>query len=123
RRFPRLNFNCTSCTGAALGNGHTNERRPVDSHFVSAVMNRTQGAHSLKFGGEMRIYREDDRFASNDMTGQYTFDNTYTRAGSASSPDTSGNAQVVGLQGFASFLLGYPSSMQIVRRPDYSEYS
>ena len=117
RRFPRLNFNCTSCTGGTLGNGHTNERRPVGSHFVKAVVNRAQDTHSLKFGGEMRIYREDDRFASNDQTGQYTFDNTYTRAGSASSPDN------VGLQAFAAFLLGYPTTTNIVRRPDYSEYS
>jgi len=117
RRIPRFDFNCTSCTGAALGNGHTNENRPVDSHFVTAILNRTRGTHSLKFGGEMRIYREDDSFKNNQQTGQFIFDNTYTRVGSASSAD------VTGLQGFAAFLLGYPSTMQIVRAADYSEYS
>lgn len=118
RRFPRFDFNCTAtCTGAALGNGHTNENRPVDSHFATAILNRTQGTHSLRFGGEMRIYREDDSFKSNNQTGQFIFDNTYTRVGSASSND------VTGLQGFAAFLLGYPTTMQIVRAADYSEYS
>ncbi len=117
RRFPRFDFNCTSCTGAPVGNGHTNEFRPVSSHFATAVLNRTQGIHSLRFGGEMRIYREDDSFKSNQQSGQFIFDNTYTRIGSASSAD------VEGLQGFASFLLGYPTTMQIVRASDYSEYS
>ncbi len=113
RRIPRFDFNCTSCTGATLGNGHTNENRPVDSHFVTAIVNRTQGTHSLRFGGEMRIYREDDNFKSNNQTGQFIFDNTYTRVGSASTADLTG----------AAFLLGYPSTMQIVRAADYSEYS
>ena len=117
RRFPRFDFNCTSCTGAAVGNGHTNEFRPVSSHFATAVLNRTMGKHSWRFGGEMRIYREDDSFKSNQQSGQFIFDNTYTRIGSASSSD------VEGLQGFASFLLGYPTTMQIVRASDYSEYS
>jgi hypothetical protein len=117
RRFPRFDFNCTSCTGAAVGNGHTNEFRPVGSHFMTAVVNRTQGRHSFRFGGEMRIYREDDSFKSNAQSGQFIFDNTYTRVGSASSAD------LEGLQGFASFLLGYPTTMQIVRASDYSEYS
>src|SRR5215472_7741789 len=117
RRFPRFDFNCTSCTGAPVGNGHTNEFRPVSSHFATAVVNRTQGIHSLRFGGEMRIYREDDSFKSNNQSGQFTFDNTYTRQNSTSSAD------VEGLQAFAAFLLGYPTTMQIVRASDYSEYS
>src|SRR5262249_2677741 len=118
RRFPRFDFSCSGgCTGATLGNGHTNENRPVDSHFVTAILNRTQGAHSLRFGGEMRIYREDDSFKNNAQTGQFSFDNTYTRIGSASGAD------VQGLQAFAAFLLGYPSTMAIVRQADYSEYS
>ncbi len=118
RRFPRFDFNCGgSCTGTPVGNGHTNEFRPVGSHFVTAVLNRTQGLHSLRLGGEMRIYREDDSFKSNQQSGQFIFDNTFTKIGSASGTD------VEGLQGFASFLLGYPTTMQIVRASDYSEYS
>jgi hypothetical protein len=118
RRFPRFDFTCfQNCTGATLGNGHTNENRPVDSHFVTAILNRTQGKHSWRFGGEMRIYREDDSFKNNNQTGLFAFDNTYTRVGSSNSND------VTGLQAFAAFLLGYPTSMQLVRAADYSEYS
>src|SRR6185295_18853220 len=67
RRFPRFDFPANT----ALPNGHTNENRPVGSHFVTAVLNRTENKHSLKFGGEMRIYREDDSFASNNQSGQF----------------------------------------------------
>jgi len=113
RRFPRFDFPA----GTTLSNGMSNEFRPVDSHFGTAVLNWTHEKHSLKFGGELRIYREDDNFKSNDQTGQFVFDNTYTRPTSASSTDTNG------LQAFASFLLGYPTTLNIVRRADYSEYS
>lgn len=112
RRFPRFDF-----TGGTLSNGMSNEFRPVDTHSYAAIMNKAFGTHSLKFGGELRIYREDDSFASNDQTGQFAFDNTYTRQSTATSADFNG------LQAFAAFLLGYPSSQQIVRRADYSEYS
>ena len=78
RRFPRFDFNCTGCTGTPVANGHTNEFRPVSSHFVTAVLNRTQGIHTFRFGGEMRIYREDDSFKSNQQSGQFIFDNAFT---------------------------------------------
>ncbi len=115
RRFPRFDFNPTNTT---LGTGFGNEFRPVGSHTFTSVLNKTLDSHSFKFGGELRIYREDDIFRSNDQTGQFIFDNTYVRQGSgASSSDT------LGLQGFASFLLGYPTTLNLVRRADYSEYS
>ena len=118
RRFPRFDFNCSgNCTGAPVGNGHTNEFRPVSSHFATAVLNWTKDKHSFRFGGEMRIYREDDSFKSNNQSGHFIFDNTFTRQGSAAATD------VEGIGGFASFLLGYPTTMQIVRASDYSEYS
>ncbi|HKE57805.1 MAG TPA: TonB-dependent receptor, partial [Pyrinomonadaceae bacterium] len=117
RRFPRFDFSCTGCTGAPVGNGHTNEFRPVGSHFVTAVVNRMQGIHSLRFGGEMRIYREDDSFKNNNQSGQFSFDNNFTRVGTTQPND------LEGLQAFAAFLLGYPSTMSITRASDYSEYS
>jgi outer membrane receptor protein involved in Fe transport len=117
RRFPSFGFTCGGCTGVPLGNAHTNEFRPVGSHFVTAVLNRTQGIHSLKFGGEMRIYREDDNFKSNNQSGVFGFDNVYTRQNSNTGND------VEGLQAFAAFLLGYPSTQSITRATDYSEYS
>src|ERR1043165_2750457 len=118
RRFPRFDFTCSgNCTGTPVSNGHTNEFRPVSSHFATAVLNWTKDKHSLRFGSEMRIYREDDSFKSNNQSGQFIFDNTFTRQGSAAATD------VEGIGAFAAFLLGYPTTMQIVRASDYSEYS
>jgi hypothetical protein len=114
RRFPRLDFPANTVLGTSFGN----EFRPVSSHSVSATLNKSLQKHSVKFGSELRIYREDDSFTSNDQTGQFIFDNTYTRQQASS---TSG--EVNGLQAFASFLLGYPTTLNLVRRADYSEYS
>ena len=113
RRFPRFDFP----SNTVLGSGLTDENRPVGSHSVSAVLNKSLDKHSMKFGTEMRIYREDDSFNSNDQTGQFIFDNSYTRKASNTGSD------VNGVQAFASFLLGYPTTLNIVRRADYSEYS
>ncbi len=112
RRFPRFDF-----TGGMLGTGFGNEFRPTTTHAPAVTLNKTFNTHSTKFGAELRVYREDDSFTSNDQTAQFSFDNTYTRPSSSSSSD------VNGLQAYAAFLLGLPTTMQIVRRADYSEYS
>ena len=72
RRFPRFDFPGT------LSNGMSNEFRPVDTQSAAAILNKTIGLHSTKFGGELRIYREDDNFRSNDQTAHFIFNNTYT---------------------------------------------
>ncbi len=112
RRFPRFDF-----SGGPLGNGQGVEFRPVDTHSYSIILTKLFSRHSMKFGGEQRTYIENSSFSSNDQTGQFVFNNTYTRASSANSSD------VNGLQAMAAFLLGLPSTQQIVRRADYSEYS
>lgn len=117
RRFPRFDFTGAAGSPTILGTGFGNEYRPVDTHSFATILNKTINTHSLKFGGELRIYREDAAFTSNDQTGQFIFDNTYTRQ------ITNGSADANGLQTFAAFLLGLPSTQQIVRRADYSEYS
>ena len=53
RGFPRIEFPNT--VGTAFGN----DFRPITTHSVAATLNKTQGAHSLKSGLELRIYRED----------------------------------------------------------------
>jgi hypothetical protein len=121
RRFPSFGFSSVGgSAGVTIGNAHTNEFRPVSSHFATAVINRTQGIHSLRFGAEMRIYREDDSFRSNSQSGTFAFDNTYTRPNSSASAN--GN-DLEGLQAWAAFLLGYPSTTSITKLADYSEYS
>lgn len=116
RRYPRFDF-----SNGPLGNGMSNEYRPVDTQSYAGTLNKIWGSHAIKFGGELRIYREDDVFQSNDQTGQFTFNNEFTRQAT----NTANNSTIdfLGLQSYAAFLLGLPSTQAIVRRADYSEFS
>jgi hypothetical protein len=113
RRFPRLDFSSGDMVSVAYGN----DFRPVTSHTVATTLNKSLGAHGVKGGMEMRIYREDSLPTGNAKSGQYTFNNTYTRQNSASGSDYQG------MQAYATFLLGLPATTAISRLPDYSEYS
>jgi hypothetical protein len=112
-RFPRINL-----TGY-ISNGFTGELRPVNNHTVSATLTKSAGKHNLRTGFEFRIYQEADKFFSNQQTGQYTFDATWTRGpldNSATSPGSIG-------QSVAALLLGYPGSGSLTRSADYIEAS
>jgi hypothetical protein len=113
RYFPRLDFDGTTMIDVAFGA----DFRPTTSHTVVATLNKALAQHSLKGGMEMRIYREDSLSTANAQSGQYQFTNTYTRQNSASGTDYQG------LQNYAAFLLGLPSTTSILRASDYSEYS
>jgi hypothetical protein len=94
-----------------------NDFRPVTSHTVAATLNKTAGEHSMKTGMEMRIYGERSTPIGNAQSGQYAFTNTYTRQNSASGTDYQG------LQAYATFLLGMPSTTSLSRQPTYDEHS
>ena len=113
RYFPRLDFDGTTMIDVAFGN----DFRPVTSHSVVATLNKSWGAHALKGGTEMRLYGERSVSTGNDQAGQYTFTNAYTRQSSASGTD------YLGLQNYASFLLGLPATTSITRAAEYDERS
>ena len=113
RYFPRLDFDGTTMIDVAFGN----DFRPVTSHSFVATLNKSLGAHALKGGVEMRVYGERSRSTGNDQTGRYQFTNAYTRQSSASGTDYQG------LQNYAAFLLGLPSTTSITRAAAYDEYS
>lgn len=113
RRFPRIEFPGNTMVGTAFGN----DFRPTTIHTVASTLNKTMASHSFKLGMEMRIYREDSLPTGNATSGRYVFNNNYTRQNSASGTDYEG------LQAYASFLLGLPSTLEISRLGDYSEYS
>jgi len=113
RYFPRLDFDGTTMIDVAFGN----DFRPTTSHTVVAALNKTLTKHALKGGMEMRIYREDSLSTANEQAGRYQFTNSYTRQSSASGTD------YLGLQNYAAFLLGLPSTTSLTRASDYSEYS
>jgi hypothetical protein len=112
-RFPRIDFP----SGTYQGTGQTNENRPDDSHSVAATLNKTIATHTFKTGVEFRAYRQNDIFASNTQTGQFVFDNTFTR-----NSDTSTGVTQVALS-FAAFLLGIPSSGGVTKAADFAEQS
>jgi hypothetical protein len=113
RYFPRLDFDGNSMVDVAFAA----DFRPTTSHTFVAALNKVLASHSLKGGMEMRIYREDSRSTANAQGGRYQFTNAYTRQSSASGTDYQG------LQNYAAFLLGMPSTTSIERISDYSEYS
>jgi hypothetical protein len=113
RRFPRIEFPGNTMLGTAFGN----DFRPVTTHSANATLNKALGSHSAKAGVEMRIYREDSLSTGNNTSGRFVFDNTYTRQNSASGTDFNG------IQAYAAFLLGLPTTTEVTRPSDYSEYS
>ena len=113
RRFPRFNFDGDNMVDVAYGG----DFRPTTSHTAAATLSKALSSHMVRGGVEMRIYREDSLSTANATSGEYTFNNTYTRQNSASGGDFNG------LQAYASFLLGLPTTTSLLRPSDYSEYS
>jgi len=113
RYFPRLDFDGNTMIDVAFGN----DFRPVTSHAFVATLNKAWGAHALKGGTEIRVYGERSRSTGNDQSGRYQFTNTYTRQNSASGTD------YFGLQNYAAFLLGLPSTTSLTRAAVYDERS
>ncbi len=106
RRFPR--FDITGYQGTGFGG----EFRPNETHSFIGTVNKSMGAHSLRTGLEFRRYAETSTFFANDQTGQFVFDSQWTRGPLDNSSPAPGSLG----QSFAAFLLGLPTSGQIVRR-------
>ena len=113
RYFPRLDFDGTTMIDVAFGN----DFRPVTSHSIVGTLNKSWGSHALKAGTEIRLYGERSVSTGNNQAGQYAFTNAYTRQSSASGTD------YLGLQNYAAFLLGLPSTTSITRAAEYDERS
>jgi outer membrane receptor protein involved in Fe transport len=83
---------CSQGTGSEIGAGD-------DTWSFSPSLTKIKGVHTLKFGYEYRLLRN-NYYQTNIPTGLYQFDRLMTSANPIASPITTGN-------GFASFLLGY----------------
>ena len=111
RRFPYV----TIAGYASTHNGML--FRPTETHTFNANVDRIVRLHSVKVGGEYRVYRENQYNYDNVSTGYFDFSTTWTHGpydNSASSP--------IG-QGLASLLFGLPSSGYVERRDSYAEQS
>lgn len=86
-------------------------RQANDSYSVFPVLTKIHGSHTLKFGGEVRR-QITNYIQSNVGSGLYNFDNLFT-AVNPQAPAGTGF-------GFASFMLGYGSSGNVVTPVPYS---
>jgi hypothetical protein len=84
----------------------TNYLWTTNYHTWSAVMTQTSGSHSVRYGGEFRLYR-DHNYSYGNVAPNQSFGVTYTRGPLDNSP-----AAPIG-QGLASFLLGIPTGGNI----------
>ncbi len=114
-QLPTMSFN--SNTGLqTLGFGSNANTLPSQSLQLFASWVAIRGAHTLKFGGDLRQYRLNYRTFGN-SAGTFSFGNTWVRASSsASSTVTMG-------QDLSSFLLGLPTGGQFDINTSASFYS
>jgi hypothetical protein len=81
----------------------------IDSHVWQGALTKTAGRHTLKFGGEFNLLREDAQ--QNPGTNGFTFTSAFTQGPVATSASsTAGSA-------LASFLLGTAASGSITSNP------
>ncbi len=85
-------------------------------HTLAADFTATRAAHSLRFGGEFRLYREHN-YTFSFQTPRIEFGAAWTRGPLDNSP-----AAPIG-QGMASYLLGIPSGGQINVNASFAEQS
>ena len=78
------------------------DRTPFDSFQLFGTLTKVHGSHTLKFGADVREYRESSASYGN-SSGQYIFREDYTRG-----PLDNSTASPIG-QDLASFMLGYPT--------------
>jgi hypothetical protein len=91
--------------------------RPTETYTLPISFDKVHGSHSFKFGGEWRIYRENQYKFDNVSTGSFDFSTTYTRG-----PLDNSTAAPMG-QGLASMLLGIVTGGYVERRASYAEQS
>ena len=96
--FPQINVGGKS----AIGNSRTSLDNYSHTWSVGETLSKVMSNHSLKFGGELRLML--NNLTPRNASGSLSFTDGFTRANPLVSSSASGD-------GFASFLLGYPSSV------------
>ncbi len=116
REFPYFNIrNGSSTMFQTLNIG---EDRNMDTHAVAAQATKMFRAHNFEFGHEFRAYRFNRYNLSTQTSGNFDFDETYTRGPLDNSP-----IAPMG-QSFASFMLGLTDTRaNIARNASYAEQS
>jgi len=111
RRFPQI------ILGAYAGTYSGATDRKTDLGSLSGAFDKVKGAHTMRFGMEYRVYRENQSNCAANCTGVLQFGTNWTRG----PLDTSG-AALIG-QDLASLLLGLPTGGNVDRQDTYAEQS
>jgi len=116
REFPYFNIrNGSSTMFSTLNIG---EDKDMQTHAFVAQATKARGSHNFEFGHEYRAYRYDRYNLSTQSSGNFDFDETYTRG-----PLDNSSIAPMG-QGLASLLLGLPDTRSnIARNASYAEQS
>jgi hypothetical protein len=97
-KLPAISFGTISSIGSGGSSVSTN-----DTYQIFAALTKVRGAHTLKTGVDLRLYRNSAGGYGN-STGTYTFGTNWTRG-----PLDNSTAAPIG-QDWAAFLLGLPTS-------------
>ncbi|MBK7926368.1 MAG: TonB-dependent receptor [Bryobacterales bacterium] len=106
--FPR--FNIQTNNYSPLGSTRTSNYETQDTYSLQPNVQTIRGTHSLKFGGELRRYNN-NQIRPNSASGNYTIGRNWTQANPLAADALSGNS-------LATFLLGYVTSGYIDRNND-----
>jgi hypothetical protein len=110
--FPNVRFdNYSGFGGWESGDGHFT----TDIYSANANMTWLRGSHTLRFGSEFRMYREDSGRFPTDYSPRIDFTSVWTRGPRDNSPAAPNG------QDLASFLLGYVGGGQMTRTSSYTE--
>ena len=96
-KFPEFDFNSFQNIGT-----DTVDDAPFDIYQIFTTLNKVQGRHSLKFGGDFRMHRQSS-YSYGNSTGLYKFGTSWTNG-----PLDNSTSAPLG-QDLAGFLLGLPT--------------
>jgi hypothetical protein len=91
---------------------YTNQTQTAESNLTAV-----RAAHTLKFGGDVRQFRNYAFQPNNSSSGSFTFDTTYTRG-----PNDNSAPSPIG-QGLAALLFGLPTSGGLDRNASFADQS
>jgi hypothetical protein len=100
-----------------LGTPNNWWRYPTHNHSLEANLARIRGAHTFRFGGDARQYRNFQYEPHNASAGLFDFGTTWTRGPFDNSPSAPKG------QGTATLLLGLPTSGRVDRKASFASQS
>jgi len=103
--FPRV-----AVTGMPTFASESADVKNTDTHSLFVSFNKQHGSHNMKFGMDMRVYR-DNLFAYGNAGGSFTFGTDYTHGPLDNSPSSPSGLG----QGVAALLLGLPTAGNVDR--------